>query len=385
MAARIWRWRWALLVAALLALGLGYAFWPTGGQVDLRKVTRGPMAVSVTDDGVTRAEEFYVVSAPVTGNLARIELEPGDRVAKGQVISRMTGRASAPLDQRSRRELTAALASAQAAINAASAQLAQDRRDLARAEELSRRGFLPRAQLEAARLRVSTAQAAQAQSRAESARIRALLSQPPESLAAEAVAVRAPASGEVLSVLRESQGTIAEGTELMTIGNPDAIEVVVDLISREAVRVRPGDRVLITQWGGPDPIVGRVERVEPYGRLKVSALGIEEQRVNVIAGFDGAAAGKAVRLGHGYQVDATIILWQTDKALRLPISALFRGQDGGWRVFVAERKRARERQVRLGQINDEYAEVLGGIEAGEYVVTNPSASLREGAKLKARN
>src|SRR5690606_9976889 len=162
---------------------------------------------------------------------------------------------------------------------------------------------------------------------------RALMGQP-EGPAGVRVPVRAPASGAVLSVVNESEGVVPEGTQLMTIGDPDAIEAVVDLLSREAVRLRPGHSVEITQSGGAQALVGKVTRVEPFGRLKVSALGIEEQRVNVIVGFTGAAARQAARLGHGYQLDATIVLWSTDDALRVPIAALFRGPNGDWQVFV---------------------------------------------------
>lgn len=380
---RIKRWRWAILITALLLVGLAYAFWPTATAVDTARVTRGQMAVGVTDDGVTRAEEVYVVSAPVTGYLSRIELEPGDPIGRGALIAWMTGQPSTPLDPRSQQELRGALAAAQAAAVGAQASVSQARRDLARAEELAERGFVPRAQLEAARTRVATGESALAQSRAEAARIRALMGQP-QGPAGQRLPVRAPASGAVLSVVNESEGVIAEGTELMTIGDPNAIEAVVDLLSREAVRVRPGNRVEITQWGGPGPLVGRVDRVEPFGRLKISALGIEEQRVNVIIGFEGADAREAARLGHGYQIDATIILWSTDQALRVPIGALFRSSDGGWRVFANYDGRARERSVRLGHLNDEYAEVLGGLRRGDEVIVNPSNSLRDGARVAPR-
>lgn len=378
------RWRWAIIIAALLALGLGYAFWPTATPVDTASVTRGPMAVGVTDDGVTRTEDYYVVSAPVTGYLSRIELEPGDPVTRGALISWMTGRPSSPIDPRSGQELRGALASARAAAAGSEASLAQARRDLARAEELASRGFLPRVQVENARTRVTTGEATLAQSRAEAARISALLSQPQGPGRGEPVPVRAPASGAVLSVLTESEGVVPEGTQLMTIGDPNAIEVVVDLLSREAVRVRPGNRVEITQWGGPDPLVGSVARIEPFGRLKISALGIEEQRVNVIVGFSGSAARQAARLGHGYQVDATIILWSERNATRVPIGALFRGKDGRWRVFAIEGGRARERTVTLGHMNDEFAEVMGGLDAGTEVVVNPSNSLSDGARIRHR-
>ena len=383
MLQKIKRWRWAILIGGLLVAGALYAFWPVPTLVDTAKVTRGPMTVSVTDDGVTRARDVFIVSAPVTGYLSRIELEAGDKVVRGTLITRMTGRPSAPLDQRSRQELQGALASSEAAVSGAQSSLVQARADLARAEALAERGFLPRAQLEAARTRVSTGEANVAQARAEAARIRTLLTQP-LGPSGQAVPVFAPSNGSVLSVINESEGVVAEGTPLMAIGNPSAIELVVDLLSREAVRVRPGDRVEITQWGGEKPLTGRVERIEPFGRLKVSALGIEEQRVNVIIAFDDTSVNQAARLGHGYQVDATIVLWRTPKVPRVPIGALFRGGDGRWRVFMLVNGRARERAIQLGHINDEFAEVLVGLSTGDTVIANPSSTLRDGVKVRAR-
>lgn len=377
------RWRWALLLALLVLAGLGYTFWPAAVAVDAAKVTRGPMAVGVTDDGVTRARDYYVVSAPVTGYLSRIELEPGDAVARGTLITRMTGRPSSPLDQRSRQELVGALASAEAAASGARSSLAQSRNDLARAEALAQRGFLPRAQLEDARTRVATGQATLAQAQAEAGRIRALLGQP-LGPSTTAVPVHAPASGSVLSVVNESEGVIAEGTPLMTIGDAGAIEIVVDLLSREAVRVRPGNRVEITQWGGPRPLVGVVERVEPFGQLKISALGIEEQRVNVIIRLAGEDLAQARRLGHGYQIDATIVLWSAPNVLRVPIGALFRGENGAWQVFALVEGRARVREVKIGHMTDEFGEVLGGLVADDAVIVNPPSTLEDGKRVRSR-
>lgn len=384
MAGLIKRWRWALLIAALLVAGLAYAFWPVAVPVDAGKVTRGPMAVGITDDGVTRATELYVVSAPVTGYLSRIELEAGDRVTRGTLITRMSGRPSNPLDPRSQQDLRAALAAARASERGIDASLAQSRRDLARAEELAQRGFLSRARLEAARTLVSTGQSALAQARAEIARIEAQSAAPSGAAGSAVVAVRAPASGSVLSVINESAGVIPEGTPLMSIGDPASIEVVVDLLSREAVRVKVGDRVEISQWGGEVPLSGRVERIEPFGRLKVSALGIEEQRVNLIIGFDAASLPQAARLGHGYQLDAKFILWSKADALRVPIGALFRGADGGWRVFVVESGRARQRSVKIDHINDEFGEVVAGLSEGQTIILNPGNMLAEGKRVKPR-
>ncbi len=379
------RWRWILAIAAVLLAGLAFAFWPAATLVDTATVSRGPMAVGITDDGIIRTEDYFVISAPVTGYLDRIELEPGDLVQGGAVVAMMHGRPSAPLDPRSARELRASLASAQAAGTGARASLDQARRDLERAQALADRGFVSRAQLESIQTRVRTGEAAVAQAQAEISRFRGLLTATSGQAGREAVAVRSPEGGSVMAIINESEGVIAEGTPLVTIGDPGRIEVVVDLLSRQAVRVTPGDRVEITQWGGPQPLIGVVDRIEPFGRLKISALGIEEQRVNVIIHFAEQSRQAAARLGHGYQVNATIILWRSESALRLPIGALFRGPDGGWMVFLDEDGRAREHAVQLGQINDEYAEVTAGLADGDTVVVNPANTLQDGHRIKARS
>ncbi|MFM5950678.1 MAG: efflux RND transporter periplasmic adaptor subunit [Novosphingobium sp.] len=378
------RWRWALLIALLLVAGLVFAFWPRATLVDVAQVAPGRMVTGITDDGQTRTVDVFIVSAPVSGYLERIELQAGDRVDRGALITRMKGRPSTPLDPRSREALVAAGSAARAAEGGARAALAQSWRDLQRAEKLARDGFLPRAQLEAARTRVAADRATLAQAQAEGRRIQAQLAAPSGLASGAPVPVRAPAGGSVLSVINESAGVVVEGTPLMTIGDPERIEGVVDLLSREAVRVKPGDAVEITQWGGPMPLRGVVKRIEPFGRLKVSALGIEEQRVNVIIGFLPESLPAAARLGHGYQFDATFILWSRDDALRIPIGALFRGPEGGWHAFEIVSGRAVDRRLEIGQINEEWGEVLGGLAARAIVVVNPSKTLADGARVKRR-
>jgi len=384
MGAMLKRWRWALLIAGVLVLGLAFAFWPRAVLVDAAQVSKGRMVAGITDDGQTRAEDLYVVSAPVTGYLERIELEAGDSVTRGALITQMKGRPSTPLDARSQAELAAAANAARAAENGAQAALAQSWRDLQRAQQLARDGFLPRAQLEAARTRVAADRSTLAQAQAEVRRVAAQRAAPSGLASGAPVAVRAPASGSVLSVLNESEGVVLEGTSIMTIGNPDRIEGVVDLLSREAVRVKPGDAVEITQWGGPQPLRGFVKRIEPFGRLKVSALGIEEQRVNVIIGFAPESLPQAARLGHGYQFDATFVLWSRNDALRIPIGAMFRGTDGEWHAFEIVGGRALDRKLKIGQINDEWGEVLGGLAEKATVVVNPSRTLVDRARVKPR-
>lgn len=384
MGAFLKHWRWALLLAVLLAGGLVYAFWPQPQPVDAAQVTLGPMMVGITDDGTTRVRRLSVVSAPISGYVEPITLEPGEAVKAGRMITHMHGPPSAPLDPNSQRQVRAALVAAQASTRGTAATLEQARRDLARAEDLGKRGFLARAQLEAARTRVAATAALLAQGNADIARLRAQLADPTGSEGPAEVPVRASASGTVLSVLRQGDAIVAEGTELMTIGNPADIEVVLDLLSRDAVKVQPGARVDISQWGGDTPLSGTVKRIEPTGRLKVSALGIEEQRVNLIIGFAPDMAGKAARLGHSFQLDATVVLWQAPAVLRVPIGALFRGTDGGWQVYVIDAGRARSRGVRIGHINDEYGEVLNGLAAGQSVVLNPGSLVTDGSRVKPR-
>ena len=379
----LFRWRWPLLLAALVVAGLVFAFWPRAAAVDAGAVSRGAMVVSVTDTAVTRAQEHYVVSAPVTGYLSRIEFEAGDAVGAGQELARLSGGPSAPLDPRSLAEGRAALASAQATVGQARAGLDLARSDLARAEALAPRQFVSRAQVEALRARVLSGEAALAQARAEAVRLGAILRQPDGSTGAS-VTLRAPAAGRVLSVLNESAGMVAEGTPIITIGDPAELEVVVDLLSREAVQVHPGDRALITRWGGPDPLEGRVWRVEPFGQREISALGVEEQRVNVIIRFADPARLAAAGLGHGFQVDAMIERWRDDKALRVPVGALFRGPEGKWQVFVIEQGRARLQTVSIGQINEDWGEVRGGLGEGQRVVLNPANTLRDGQRVSPR-
>lgn len=384
MGAFLKSWRWALVLAVLLAGGLTYAFWPQPQPVDAALVTRGPMLVGITDDGITRVRRLSVVSAPISGYLEPITLEAGDRVQVGQLITHMHGLPSQPLDPSSQRQASAALAAARASADGTSAALVQARRDLARAEDLARRGFMARAQLEAARTRVSTGAAALAQARAEIERLHAQVADPTGAAGRAEVPVRSNASGTVLSALRQGDAIVPESTELMTIGNPADIEIVLDLLSRDAVKVQPGAQVQISQWGGDTPLIGTVKRIEPMGRLKVSALGIEEQRVNLIIGFTPAMAGSAARLGHGFQLDATVVLWQAPAVLRVPIGALFRGPDGGWRVFVIAADRARTQAVTIGHINDEFGEVLAGLSEGRSVVLNPGSLVTDGSRVKPR-
>lgn len=189
----------------------------------------------------------------------------------------------------------------------------------------------------------------------------------------------------MLRRLVESEGVVGRGAALVEIGDPARIEVVADFLSREAAQVKPGDAVNITRWGGETALPGRVRRVEPFGQLKISALGIEEQRMNIVIDFAPAAAPQIARLGHGYQVDATVMLWQAPEVLRVPVGALFRGGDGAWQVFVEDDGRAHLRDIMVGHLNEDSAEVLEGLKPGQRVVLNPSGNIQDGTRITPRD
>ena len=266
---RIKNWRWAIIITALLVAGLAYSFWPEAEAVDLGTVSEGPMEVGLTDDGVTRVHDLYTVTAPVTGYVTRIELDPGDEVVAGQtVIARMSGIPSTPLDRRTRLEIGNAITASRAGEASAAATLRLAKADLERAEALAERGFLPRSDLDARRAAAATASSELARIRAETKRLQSQLSEPAASglPSGGTVAVRSPESGVLLRRLVESEGVVAQGTALVEIGDPARIEVVADLLSREAAQIKPGDAVKITRWGGEDALPGRVRRIEPFGR-----------------------------------------------------------------------------------------------------------------------
>jgi HlyD family secretion protein len=390
----------AIAAGLAVAAGLVYAFWPQPLPVDLAVVARGPLRVSVDEEGETRVKDVYVVSAPVAGRLLRIDGEVGDEVVAGQTVVATLQEAEPEfLNLRARRQAEAevkaaeaALTLAQAEVQSAEAELEFARSDLTRAQALAGRETIAARTLDRAELEVKTRTAALASARAELQvrqseleTARAALIEPgidPITGRGGFVELRAPVSGRILRIPDESERVVEAGTPLLEIGDPGHLEVVVDLLSQDAVRVEPDAPVMIEDWGGGNVLRGRVRRVEPYGFTKVSALGIEEQRVNVIVDFvDPAAARRS--LGHGYRVMARIIVWQGDDVLTLPVGALFR-QGGDWAVYVDEDGRATQRAVTIGHRNSLHAEVLDGLQPGETVVLHPSDRVGDGVRIVAR-
>jgi HlyD family secretion protein len=390
-----------LPIVGVLALGIVWLFQPSPIAVDIATAQRAPMQVMVTDEGVTQVKEVFVVSAPVGGLMRRIDLEPGDAVvAKETVVATIEPSDPGFLDVRTEAERNALVRAAAAAktlaaaeVTRAQAELEFARRELERARDLKALDTISRSAFEETERRARTSAASLDEAKAnlsmrefELERARASLIDTSAArgnrLECDCVEVVAPVSGQVLRVLQRSEGVIASGTTLVEIGDPRELEVMVELHSYDAVNVDPGNRVMIEAWGGEMPLTGTVARVEPTGFTKTSALGVEEQRVRVIIELTGAAE-QWQKLGHGYRVEPSIVIWSGDSVLQLPVSAFFRVGDH-WAVFVTEDGQARRRLVRLGQNNGRSVQILEGLQAGEQVILHPSDSIEDGVLIERR-
>lgn len=388
-----------LPVLAVLAL-LGLAVWallPRPVEVDVAAISPRTIAVTVEEEGTAEIREVFVVSAPIAGRLRRSDLHAGDPVVAGKTVVAAIGPAApALLDARSRAVAEASLAAAEAAVDLARAQVVQARATLGfrraeadRAAALFDRAAIARHVLDLALLERDTAEAA-LQSAEASLAVRgrerdsaAAVLDGTISAAAEAccVTVTAPVSGQVLRVLTEDEQVVGPATPLVEIGDPADLRVRVDLLSRDAVRVRPGAEARITGWGGPD-LTAVVERIEPAAETRVSALGIDEQRVQVLLRLTGDAQGRQ-GLGHGYRVVARITLMTVPEALSIPVGALFRdGSD--WATFVVKDGTADLRRIALGERDDEFAQVVQGLAAGEEVILHPNDLVSAGVSVTAR-
>jgi len=386
----------ALIVVVMLVL----AFRPRALPVDLGEVSHGAMQVEVRDEGRTRIRDVYAVAAPVGGRLLRVSAEAGDRVEAREVVARLLPSEPAFLDARTEAEARAAvdlaeagLAAARADAESAAAALELAQSEHARVQSLHENDIASQAALDRAASELRAARAANNRARAsvnmrraevEAARVRLLEPDEEDGSGQGAVLdIRAPIGGVVLRVLQESETPLAAGTVVMEIGDPAGLEVVAELLSTDAVQVEPGAPARITDWGSQaEALSARVRRVEPYGFLKVSALGVEEQRVNVILDFEAPEADWS-RLGHGYRIEAAISVWQAEDVVQVPVAALFR-DDGRWAVYRVEAGRAHLTPLEIGHDNGETAEVLGGIEPGTPIVLYPGAEIADGVRIEVR-
>jgi HlyD family secretion protein len=399
---RLW-----LTIGAVVVLGgaLAAAFWPRPMGVDMGQVTRGELIVTIDEEGRTRVRDAYVVSTPVAGRLQRVGVDPGDPVVRGEtIVAHMRPTNPAALDIRTREQARAAVEAAQAALrvaradlNAAIANSDLAQTELTRTRELAARGIssdaaLDRAlqQARVAQANIDTAEAAIAMRQAEVANAQAqLISFDDRGLSmaigngSDDIPIRAPITGRILRVMQQSETTLAAGTPIMEIGDiASDLEVVVELLSSDAVQVSPGNRVIIDDWGGPTTLTGKVERIDPFGVSKFSALGVEEQRVTAVIRFTEPAEAHA-GLGHGFRVETRIVVWEKSDTVIVPASALFRNA-GDWAVFRVEDGVARLHRITLGRNNGTDAQVLDGLSPGDTVVLYPSSGLTDGASVAER-
>ena len=408
------RTTWLKRATATIALGAAMAglvwfAWPRPIPVDIATATTGPMGVTVDDEAKTRVRHVYTVAAPVAGKVLRIShpgrddeasRHIGDQVTAGEtIVAVMQPMPPSFLDVRSREELQAAVTAAEAAVKLAEAEVRRveaalgfSRDDLKRAQSLARSNTISAKALEKAQLDVETNAAALASAKAqldvrrsEQAMAAARLIDPASASTPTSpgccVQVRAPVTGRVLKIIQDSEAPVLAGTPLIEIGDPLDLEVVAELLSTDAVRIKPGAPVLIDGWGGP-PIKGRVTRVDPAGFLKVSALGIEEQRVRTVIDFVDPPAAWS-QLGHEFRVIVHVTVWSAENVLTVPVSALFRKGDD-WAVFAIRDGRARTTPVQIGQRNNRVAEVVSGLSVGDQVVLHPSDRISDGVAVAER-
>jgi HlyD family secretion protein len=380
----------------VLVAGFVVALRPDPLPVDVAAVGRGPLRVTLDEEGETRVRDRFVVSAPFTGRILRIELEPGEPVRAGGVVAVMRPAEMNLLDVRSRAASEARVRMAEAALGRARtdrerarAELRFAQSDRKRNESLGKQGIVSSEEVEVAQLAVETRQemlhAADYEiqvAQSELAAARASLLEAGEGRGGGEYEVRSPVDGAVLRRLRESETVVPAGEPLIEVGNPANLEIVADLLSTDAARLRPGQPVEIEQWGGSTALAGRVRRVEPSGFLKISALGVEEQRVNVIIDLAGSPEERR-GLGDGFRVEVRVVVWDSPDALQVPTSALFRNEQG-WAAFVLEDGKAVLRRVEVGPQNDRAAAVLGGLREGEKVIIHPGADIKDGVEVEAR-
>jgi HlyD family secretion protein len=390
--------KWALggLLALAAIAGLVLAWMPEPVSVDLGRVEAGPLEVTVDEDGRTRVKDRYVVSAPLAGTLARPAVRAGDPVRRGDVVARVVPAASPLLDPPTRLAAEARVSAARAALRRAGTEVERARaaRDFARREAERQRTLLgagaasPQAaeQAELAeRMRSEEVASAEFGLRVAAAEVdlaRAALLRLDSPRAGDGFEVRSPVDGRVLRVWQESEAVVQPGTALVEIGDPRALEVVADVLTADAVEIRPGAVARIERWGGEGPLRGHVHRVEPSAFTRISALGVEEQRVNVIIDLDDDPARWAT-VGDGYRVEARIVVWKADEVLQVPAGAVFR-HDGEWAVYAVEGGRARLRPVGIGRRNASRAEVTEGLREGERVVVYPGDNVDDGIRVEGR-
>lgn len=383
-------------VIALVLVLLVYGFWPQGTPVTVERATRDSLRVTIEEEGQTRLRERYVVSAPTTGYLRRVPGRAGDSISKGDPLAHLATLPSKVLDENDYAVANANVETARAGLRraqneaeGAESALQYAREEYERIQRLQEKGTASQHQLDQARMEFQKAKASheaarqaveQARGELKAAQRRISQSNSPESLPSR-LTIRAPIDGRILTVHQKSAGVVQAGTPLFTVGNPGALDVSVDVLSSDAVRITPGTPVEIVRWGG-DPLEGEVRVVPPQGQTEVSALGVEEQRVEVRVDFAEALPPDA-GLGTGYRAVARFVIWEGADVLQVPQSALFR-HDGGWAVFTLRDGRAHRQPVQIGRRSGLRAEITSGLESGTRVITHPGNELSDGMAVEPR-
>jgi HlyD family secretion protein len=385
-----------ILLAVAIVAALVWGFWPAPVLVESAAVVRASLSVTVDEEGRTRVKDRFVISAPVAGYLQRITLEVGDAVSQGQTLALLEPLRPEVLDPRSRARAEAQVAAAQAAIRraeqqvtAAHAEAEYARGDHKRKQKLQEKSLISSEELEQSSMhsREAAAQLRSAEFAVEVARHELVAAETAlrysiannGTEATETVAIRAPVASRVLQVHHESEGVLATGEPLLEIGDPAALEIAVDVLSADAVRIQAGTRVQLLRWGGPHALEAVVRTVEPTGFTHISALGVEEQRVWVIADLVSPREDWE-QLGDGYRVEARFVLWQADDVLQVPASALFRVNDN-WAVFVIRDGKARRVTVKTGRSNGLISQILEGVENGERVILHPDDRIVDAVRV----
>lgn len=390
-----------ILVSAIglaVAGAVVWGFMPKPVYVETGKAERGPMRVTVTEDGKTRVKDRYVISAPVDGFVRRIDLEVGDPVTRGGPVARLEPLPSPVLDPRSLAEASARVRAAEATVkrarqevDSAEADAEYAATDLVRIQALYADGTVSRDALDKARTtaRRTTALLKSARFALASARHELEAAKTSLEYAASAdmggrtVEVASPVNGRVLKIFTKSEGAVSRGQALIEVGDVESLEVEVDVLSADAVRIDLGGKVELTRWGGDEPLMGRVSEIEPVGETDVSALGVEEQRVWVVVELADPPE-KWSRLGDGYRVEAVFTLWRADETLFVPDSAVFR-QGRGWAVFAVRSGKALLTPVSIGKRNGRQAQILDGLDEGVTVITHPGEDIADGVPVKPLN
>jgi len=375
--------RWYVVAAALALLGvITWSLQPRPIPVEVVTIDQGIVRSTLIDEARTRMHETYVVSAPITGELLRVTVEPGDAVKQGDTLARLSRNRAGFLDARTDASTQSLIAAAQSRLRAATAAREYAALELDRAQKLADSKLIATTTLDSARTRLRTANAEEAAAKAELSRARSALLPAETENSTNQIALVAPASGYILEVRQESATAVQAGTPIIVLGDPSRIDIVAEFLSQDALRIKAGNTALIKNWStgesASQSIRAIVERVEPTARTKISALGIEEQRTRVILRFDETVPDEL--RAHQYRVDVRVILDQVDKVTRAPPGALFRDGDD-WSVFLVRDQRARLQRVELGTRGEDFTEIKNGLRVGDKVVVFPSRELSDGARV----